>query len=170
MGLQFLETPTYISGSCGGLRTSSGWAACPRTGPSCGCPVALMAGWWAAFGSAILPLLASNPSLGSFICSCFVHEISVDYCASQPLPNCRGWATYRVAPAKGGAPLSLAQAFPLWYDDTLARWGVVNVAFAESAARAGARGGGGGGGELGPQQIFDAAQYPHNPTCVYAPG
>lgn len=39
---------------------------------------------------ALSSALNSYPSTGAFVTSCFVHEQSVDYCSTQPLPNCIG--------------------------------------------------------------------------------
>ena len=178
----FIATPLFISGSSvdmWGLENILALDCVPTSKPVAGLPpcdgaqLAAMAGWWASFRASILPLLAGNPALGSFICSCFVHEINVDYCSSQSLPNCRGWATYKVAPpaAAGGAPIALQQAFPLWFDDAMARWDAVTEAFAAAAARAVAGGdASSSSSSLGPHQLFDTVQYPNNPTCVYPPG
>lgn len=47
---------------------------------------------------------------GAFVVGCWVHEINVDYCSTQPQPNCRGWQSFTV-PDGEGARLSLQQAF-----------------------------------------------------------
>jgi hypothetical protein len=66
--------------------------------------------------------LESYPGNGAFICSCLVHEIMVDYCRTQPLPNCLGWNLYNVS-APGFPPnLTPQQGFSLWYTTTMARW------------------------------------------------
>lgn len=102
--------------------------------------------WWDDFHAAIDPLLAANPRIGAFIPSCYVHEINVDYCSGQTLPNCRGWAKYSVKPSVGGAALLENQAFPLWYDATVG-----------TAAR------------YGKYQLVDTIRYPTNPSCPFPP-
>ena len=66
--------------------------------------------------------LESYPGNGAFICSCLVHEIMVDYCRTQPLPNCLGWNVYNVS-ATGYPPnLTPQQGFSLWYTTTVGNW------------------------------------------------
>ena len=82
---------------------------------------AQLQGWRAAFHQRLLPLLAARPTTSAFVVDCFVHEINVDYCSSQSLPNCRGWAKYLAAPFGGGGAGALLQhAVGQWVDAALA--------------------------------------------------
>ena len=103
-------------------------------------------GWWRSFHDKLAPSLKAKPAtLSAFIASCYVHEINVDYCSGQSLPNCRGWAKYLVpTSARGSAPATLAQATAQWFDLVVA-------------------------GAPTPLWI-DAVPYPMNPSCPYPPG
>lgn len=100
--------------------------------------------WWDDFHTAIDPLLAANPRVGAFIPSCYVHEMNVDYCSRQTLPNCRGWSQYSVQPSGGGGAMLENQAFPQWYDAT------VNT-----------------GAGYDTYQLVDTTRYPANPSCPF---
>ena len=50
----------------------------------------------AQFLAALAPVLQVSQYTGAGVLSCFVHEINVDYCSTQPLPNCLGWNAYNV--------------------------------------------------------------------------
>ena len=136
----------------------------------------LLQGWWQAFHARIQPFLAASPSSRSaFIPSCFVHEINVDYCSGQSLPNCRGWAKYLVAPSAGtpgGAAITLQAATTQWFLSlfqggsyaSALRAGVqaVEAYVAKSSAVAGAA--------PSVTQWVDATLYPNNPSCYFPPG
>ena len=132
----------------------------------------LLQQWFDAFSLRLNALLAASPtSRSAFIPSCFVHEINVDYCSGQSLPNCRGWAKYIVAPSSGtaGAPTTLQQATAQWaanlfanYDAALAAGKRAAAAHAEGRVLAPAAG--------ATTQWVDGYRYPNNPSCYYPPG
>ena len=139
--------------------------------------------WWSTFHATLSPLLARNARTGAFIPSCFVHEINVDYCSGQTLPNCRGWASYTVAPPAGGPVVTLSEALPEWVNSVTADWTATLAACEDAVKRApedidfkrvtgkwpqehaGATLGG-----FGPGQDVDQLTYPMNPSCYYPPG
>ena len=178
----FINTPLYISNSavdmwglmnilelnCIPTQTNSSTPYIPGT-PCAPAGWEELQGWSVAFQAALLPLLRRNPALGAWIVSCYVHEINVDYCSTQELPNCRGWAKYKI-----GA-YTLSTAFPKWHKAALRDWPATLRAFEEKAeeARSGGGGGGGGGGgagQLAQGQSVDPYTYPMNPSCYYPPG
>jgi hypothetical protein len=176
----FIATPLYISNSAidmWGLGNVLELGCIPSmTNTSVGIPgkpctpagwVELQ-GWWSSFQAALLPLLQRNPALGAWIVSCYVHEINVDYCSSQSLPNCRGWKTYKI----GGETLSTA--FPAWHAAALDNWAHTVQMFQNKAEEASRGGGSGGGGVIGDTltsgQSVDPYTYPMNPSCIYPPG
>lgn len=104
-------------------------------------------------------------------------EINVDYCSGQSLPNCRGWAKYKVAPSSGtpgGTPITLQQATGQWALNLFAS------GHYEAASEAGRRAASSlsSGGQAPPAlpsagtvtQWVDTFQYPMNPSCYYPPG
>ena len=101
--------------------------------------------------------------------------MNVDYCSGQTLPNCRGWAKYKIAPsggAPGDPPRTLSVAFPAWFNATVSSWDATTRAFAAAAAAARAvvaaprpaR------AALARGQDVDVQRYPMNPSCPYPPG
>ena len=124
--------------------------------------------WWSSFQAALLPLLQRNPALGAWVVSCYVHEINVDYCSSQSLPNCRGWKTYKI----GGDTLSTA--FPAWHTAALANWAHTVQTFQNKAEEASRHDGGVNhfsiDSALAKGQSVDQYTYPMNPSCIYPPG
>jgi len=136
-------------------------------------------GWWDAFQARINPWLSASPSSRSaFIPSCYVHEINVDYCSGQSLPNCRGWKKYLVSPSAGTpgtGPITLQEATTQWFQ-ALFRSG--NNSY-QMSLREGMRAvedhvrgrrAGGGFGATPVSQWVDATRYPMNPSCYYPPG
>jgi hypothetical protein len=134
--------------------------------------------WWSTFHATLSPLLARNSRTGAFIPSCFVHEMNVDYCSGQSLPNCRGWASYEIAPPAGGAPVTLSEALPEWVNSVTSDWTATLAASEDAAKRAPAdvaiklstgrwpR----EQSAFGPGQDVDELTYPMNPSCYYPPG
>ena len=126
--------------------------------------------------AALGPTLA-NPTTGAWIPSCFVHEMNVDYCSTQSLPNCRGWNLYAVAPFGGAPALSLGAAVTLWYDATMRNYDAILAqrrAFvlalagqqqpvADEAPKSALA------PELARVQVIDQVEYPLNPTCPFPP-
>ncbi len=102
----------------------------------------------------------------------------------QSLPNCRGWASYEIAPPVGGPQVTLSAALPAWVAATTADWPAAAVAAAAAAERATEEvaawreGGAAAAGPwsttahapYGPGQDIDALTYPMNPSCYYPPG
>ena len=190
----FIHTPLYVSNSridmwgvlniaqlgCVPTATNVSYAGQP---PCDAAKWVALQGWWGAFGDAILPLLQRNPSMGAWAASCFVHEINVQYCSGQSLPNCKGWQKYTIAPPTGGAPLTLSLALPAWVSATLSNWessAAAAIAAADAApgevrawrARGAPAHGlwGGAAGALGAHQLVDDFTYPMNPSCTFPPG
>ena len=119
----------------------------------------------------------------AFIPSCYVHEINVDYCSGQSLPNCRGWGKYLVAPSAGtpgSVPITLQAAVTQWYTALFGVEGAYERALAAGAAAVEAHvrraaGGAAPGGVSGAApgavaQWVDAQRYPNNPSCYFPPG
>ena len=133
--------------------------------------------------------LASHPYTGAVVISCFVHEINVDYCSGQALPNCLGWNAYTVS-APGYPPdLSANDIFSAWYSGILDNWDKVIVArlSAHTALLKLAESSNGKdilsqlgnawhaysgpmnteGAPLGVEQIIDPLDFPNNPSCPF---
>jgi len=113
--------------------------------------------------------LASRPFTGLSLLSCFVHEINVDYCSGQGIPNCRGWNTYKVT-APGYPPhISTNDIFTMWYNNTIANWEYINeqrrldrvVQKNSSNKLSRVR------GSASIVQVIDPLSFPDNPTCPY---
>jgi hypothetical protein len=135
-----------------------------------------------SFLAALGQSVAAFPGNGAFIDSCLVHEQNVDYCSTQPVPNCRGWDKYTVSQTTEGnyPPLTPQAGFSLYYDWLMAHWGEVARARAAWGARVAASVAGGPGAHplrQGPPpalaapaaQIFivDATTWPGNPSCPW---
>ena len=137
----------------------------------------LLQGWADAFHARLGAWLSGSPqSRTAFIPSCWDHEINIGYCSGQSLPNCRGWATYFVAPSSGsgvgGPSVTLQTATTQWFQALFASGSSYQAALqAGLAAVAAAL-----AGQPAPQQgaaltqWVDAFTYPMNPSCVYPPG
>jgi hypothetical protein len=177
----YIETPMYISNSAidmwglgnilslGCIPTMTN-SSTPKI-PGQPCDAAgweSLQNWWGQFQAALRPLLERNPALGAFAVSCYVHEINVDYCSGQSLPNCRGWNSYQIQGK------TLSTAFPLWHSNAIRNWEIVQDAFFSKAKEASLNVGGERrsalGVDLGPGQDVDTYTYPMNPSCVYPPG
>jgi hypothetical protein len=126
--LPFIKTPLLVSNSAidmWGLLNVLGLGCIPTMNnqsfnhfsPCNPAEWALLQGWWASFHNKLTPALDTTRH-SAWIASCFVHEINVDYCSSQSLPNCRGWAKYQVAQSAGGGgpATTLQQATGQWVD------------------------------------------------------
>jgi len=180
----FIRTPLYLSGSTVDMWAMEnilalGCVPTPQNTSYAGLPACLapqwtaLQAWWDACLSIATPLLARNPALGAFLVTCFVHEINVDYCSSQSLPNCRGWMKYVIE------GVTLQQAFTAWYEAAMRSpdtWGNLTADFEAAAARApadilaGLSPAVGSSLRLGPSQLLDAARWPTNPSCGFPPG
>jgi len=68
------------------------------------------------------PAVTSFPGNGGYVDSCLVHEQNVDYCNTQPVPNCRGWNKYNVSAPGYPAELTPQRGFSLWYESLMVRW------------------------------------------------
>jgi len=131
-------------------------------------------GWWGAFMSRINAVTGAAPNARSaFIASCFVHEINVDYCSGQSLPNCRGWAKYEVAPSfpsAPGSPITLSNASVVWFNNAMQNYEEIVREGREAVQRA-SKGDFGSASNAGsPTQWVDKFTYPMNPSCYFPPG
>jgi hypothetical protein len=154
--LSFIKTPLLVSNSAidmWGLLNVLGLGCVPtqNNASHAGLPACtpaqwgLLQGWWAQFHARLAPALNTRVH-AAWVASCFVHELNVDYCSGQSLPNCRGWATYSVKPSTGGGggAITLQQATGVWVDAVKA-------------------------GRPLPSWV-DELTYPMNPSCYYPPG
>jgi hypothetical protein len=151
--------------------------------PSCSPPqLQAMQSWRDLQVATVAAAVAGRPGTGVYLDACFVHEQLVDYCSSQPLPNCVGWAEFTVTVPGGGpamANATIRDAIGAWYDWTMAHWeGVVD---ARRLPGSGARGGvaAAGEGERPPAataavtanassfMFIDPLYYPNNPSCPF---
>ena len=74
------------------------------------------------FLAMLAPAVASFPGTGAYVDSCLVHEQNVDYCNTQPVPNCRGWNKYNISVPGFPPAQTPQQGFTLWYDALMGRW------------------------------------------------
>jgi len=119
---------------------------------------------------ALAMTLDSRPYTGLALLSCFVHEINVDYCSGQTLPNCRGWNAYKVS-APGYPPhLSTNDIFTMWYDDVISNWEIVTekrrlAKFDLNSPKRTAHHSHDRGAKV--IHVIDPVTFPRNPTCPY---
>jgi hypothetical protein len=130
---------------------------------------------------AVAPAL-QVPFTGAFIDTCFVHESNVDYCSTQPLPNCIGWNIYNVSISNPVAPaaVTMDQTFHAWHLAVTQDYDAVVSARAdyieELVAKKQKEGRAAAPLPLpstvweplrGTVQVIDAVEYPNNPSCPF---
>lgn len=146
----FITTPLFISNSLLDMWQVLNDLALPCVPTTDGSPVsgypsctpaelAVMNAYRDEVLAALQAVLATSPGTGTWAVTCFVHEINVEYCSTQSLPNCCGWSSatypgpscatggsgnYTIPWTRPGSAPSqrwnLNDAFTLWYDSLVA--------------------------------------------------
>lgn len=137
-------TPLYVMNSIYDayqLPHIAGTSCVPTAANPCDASVAIAYG--SRFRAAAASVVAADPKNGVFATSCFVHEINVNYCSDQSMPNCVGWSPLESGSRKWNYTVEVggrtpAQAFGDWY-------------FGRGGARV----------------SIDDAELQHTPRCMY---
>ena len=140
-----VRTPLFVMNSAYDayqLGNIGGSSCVPTAATPCDDAVALSYG--AAFRRAAAAVAADGKN-GVYVTACYVHEINVNYCSGQSMPNCVGWS-----PRESGSEK--------WHYDMRVGGRTPQQAFGDWYLRGG-----------GARVSVDETALQHNAGCVFAP-
>ena len=84
------------------------------------CDDAVALAYGAAFRTAAVGAVTTDTKNGLYVTACYVHEINVNYCSTQSMPNCVGWSPLESGSQKWHYNMSVqgrtpSEAFGDWY-------------------------------------------------------
>lgn len=189
---QYIRTPTFIVNSAydmwqvlndlnlGCVPSTNGQPVAGN--PSCNATrLAVMDAYRTQQLQAMAPVFNGYPGNGAYVDSCFVHEQNVDYCSTQPLPNCIGYNIYTVN--VGMVNMTMNDAFFQWHSAVVANWDAVMEARAAHRGELMSSTTSNGNKEedvstlprtridlassVPSLYVIDATQWPNNPSCPF---